>query len=247
MQKFKTCLHLFLVMLKIGLFTFGGGYAMISLLESELITKRGWMENGEFLNMVAIAESTPGPVAINAATYVGYKRAGVWGALTATVAVCIPSFLIIFLISLFFDAFLSLKYVAYAFDGIQVCVIFLILNAGIRMLMQLEKTVCNIAVLIAVIACMVTLSVLSVAFSSVWYILITAGLALALYLFSYFKSGHGKGQTKATKDGADAEAAPSGGAGEINGSTGGAPNGGADETDRADKTGGAPNGGEAGK
>ena len=75
MQKFKTCLHLFLVMLKIGLFTFGGGYAMISLLESELITKRGWMENGEFLNMVAIAESTPGPVAINAATYVGYKRA----------------------------------------------------------------------------------------------------------------------------------------------------------------------------
>ena len=188
MQRAKTCLKLFLVMLKIGLFTFGGGYAMISLLENELITKRGWVENDEFLNMVAIAESTPGPVAINAATYVGYKLAGFWGALAATVAVCIPSFVIIFLISLFFDAFLSLKYVAYAFDGIQVCVIFLILSAGVKMLIKLEKTVWNIAVTAVVIAVMIALSVLSIAFSSVWYILITAGLALFLYLFSYFRA-----------------------------------------------------------
>ncbi len=193
MQRAKTCLKLFLVMLKIGLFTFGGGYAMISLLENELITKRGWVENDEFLNMVAIAESTPGPVAINAATYVGYKLAGFWGALAATVAVCIPSFVIIFLISLFFDAFLSLKYVAYAFDGIQVCVIFLILNAGVKMLFKLERTVWNVLVLVAVIACMVTLSVLSITFSSVWYILITAGLALVLYLFTYFRA-KGKGK-----------------------------------------------------
>ena len=193
MQRAKTCLKLFLVMLKIGLFTFGGGYAMISLLENELITKRGWVENDEFLNMVAIAESTPGPVAINAATYVGYKLAGFWGALAATVAVCIPSFAIIFLISLFFDAFLSLKYVAYAFDGIQVCVIFLILNAGVKMLFKLERTVWNVLVLVAVIACMVTLSVLSITFSSVWYILITAGLALVLYLFTYFRA-KGKGK-----------------------------------------------------
>ncbi len=197
MQRAKTCLKLFLVMLKIGLFTFGGGYAMISLLENELITKRGWVENDEFLNMVAIAESTPGPVAINAATYVGYKLAGFWGALAATVAVCIPSFVIIFLISLFFDAFLSLKYVAYAFDGIQVCVIFLILNAGVKMLFKLERTVWNVLVLAAVIACMVTLSVLSITFSSVWYILITAGLALVLYLFTYFRAkGKGKEEKK---------------------------------------------------
>ena len=196
MQKFKTCLKLFLVMFKIGLFTFGGGYAMISLLESELVAKRKWLESDEFLNVVAIAESTPGPVAINAATYVGYKLAGVWGSLSATVAVALPSFSIIFLISLFFDAFLSLKYVAYAFDGIQVCVIFLILSAGVKMLLKLEKTVWNIvvtslviAVMIAlVIAVMIALSVLSIAFSSVWYILITAGLALLLYLFSYFRA-----------------------------------------------------------
>ena len=188
MQKFKTCLKLFLVMFKIGLFTFGGGYAMISLLESELVAKRKWLENDEFLNVVAIAESTPGPVAINAATYVGYKLAGVWGSLSATVAVALPSFSIIFLISLFFDAFLSLKYVAYAFDGIQVCVIFLILSAGVKMLIKLEKTVWNIAVTAVVIAVMIALSVLSIAFSSVWYILITAGLALLLYLFSYFRA-----------------------------------------------------------
>lgn len=188
MQKFKTCLKLFLVMFKIGLFTFGGGYAMISLLESELIAKRKWLENDEFLNVVAIAESTPGPVAINAATYVGYKLAGVWGSLSATVAVALPSFSIIFLISLFFDAFLSLKYVAYAFDGIQVCVIFLILSAGVKMLIKLEKTVWNIAVTAVVIAVMIALSVLSIAFSSVWYILITAGLALLLYLFSYLRA-----------------------------------------------------------
>ena len=188
MQKFKTCLKLFLVMFKIGLFTFGGGYAMISLLESELVAKRKWLENDEFLNVVAIAESTPGPVAINAATYVGYKLAGVWGSLSATVAVALPSFSIIFLISLFFDAFLSLKYVAYAFDGIQVCVIFLILSAGVKMLIKLEKTVWNIAVTAVVIAVMIALSVLSIAFSSVWYILITAGLALFLYLFSYLRA-----------------------------------------------------------
>ena len=188
MQKFKTCLKLFLVMFKIGLFTFGGGYAMISLLESELVAKRKWLESDEFLNVVAIAESTPGPVAINAATYVGYKLAGVWGSLSATVAVALPSFSIIFLISLFFDAFLSLKYVAYAFDGIQVCVIFLILSAGVKMLLKLEKTVWNIVVTAVVIAVMIALSVLSIAFSSAWYILITAGLALLLYLFSYLRA-----------------------------------------------------------
>ena len=188
MQKFKTCLKLFLVLFKIGLFTFGGGYAMISLLENEFVAKRKWLESDEFLNVVAIAESTPGPVAINAATYVGYKLAGFWGSLSATVAVALPSFAIIFLISLFFDAFLSLKYVAYAFDGIQVCVIFLILNAGVKMLLKLEKNVWNILITSAVIAAMITLSVLSIAFSSVWYILITAGLALLLYLISYFNA-----------------------------------------------------------
>ncbi len=91
----KKYLTLFLTMLKIGLFTFGGGYAMIALLENEFVSRKKWIEKDEFLDMVAIAESTPGPIAINSATYLGYKILGVTGSLTATIAVCIPSFFII--------------------------------------------------------------------------------------------------------------------------------------------------------
>ena len=119
---------LFLVFLKIGAFTFGGGYAMIALLENEFVEKRDWLEQKEFMDMVAIAESTPGPVAVNSATYIGYKMAGTAGAAVATLGVCLPSFGIIYLISLFFDQFLSLRLVGCAFRGIQVCVIYLILS-----------------------------------------------------------------------------------------------------------------------
>lgn len=186
MQKLKTCGLLFVTLLKIGLFTFGGGYAMITLLENEFVTKKKWLGNDEFLNIVAIAESTPGPIAINAATYVGYKMAGFWGALSATVAVCIPSFVIIYAISLFFQAFMQLKYVAYAFDGIQACVIFLILSAGVKMFVKLPKTAFNICVFAAAAGCMITLSVLAISFSSVYYVLITAALALLYYLITFF-------------------------------------------------------------
>ena len=123
-------LSLFLTFLKIGAFTFGGGYAMIALLEHELIEKKGWIGHDEFLDMAAIAESTPGPVAVNAATYVGFHVAGVSGAALATLAVCLPSFLIIFAISQFFDRFLALTTVGYAFRGIQVCVGSLIAAGG---------------------------------------------------------------------------------------------------------------------
>ena len=136
----KKHLNLFLTMLKIGLFTFGGGYAMIALLENEFVSKKKWIEKDEFLDMVAIAESTPGPIAINASTYIGYKMLGFLGSLIATIAVCIPSFVIIYTISLFFDTFLSLTLVSYAFRGIQVCVIWLILSAGLKMIKQMKKT-----------------------------------------------------------------------------------------------------------
>jgi chromate transporter len=127
-------------MLKIGLFTFGGGYAMIALLENEFVTKRGWLEQEEFLDVAAIAESTPGPIAINSATYIGYKRGGLTGSLAATLGITLPSFCIIYVISLFFDAFLSLSVVAYAFQGIRVAVIYLILSAGLRMLKKMKRT-----------------------------------------------------------------------------------------------------------
>ena len=174
-------------MLKIGLFTFGGGYAMIALLESELISKKQWIEKDEFLDMVAIAESTPGPIAINAATYIGYKLLGVMGACVATLAVCIPSFVIIYLISLFFDAFLSLTVVANAFRGIQVCVIWLILSAGVRMLKQMERKALNIVIISAVVVCMLVLSVLSVSFSAIFYILICGCVGIFAYLLSILR------------------------------------------------------------
>ena len=177
----RKYLNLFLTMLKIGLFTFGGGYAMIALLENEFVSKKEWIEKDEFLDMVAIAESTPGPIAINAATYIGYKMLGFLGSFTATVAVCIPSFVIIYAISLFFDAFLSITLVSYAFGGIQVCVIWLILSAGLKMLKQMKKTAFNILILSAVILCMVAFSVFSVSFSTIFYILISGCIGIFVY------------------------------------------------------------------
>ena len=187
MRKIKVYLSLFLTMLKIGLFTFGGGYAMLALLENEFVSKKQWIDKDEFLDMVAIAESTPGPIAINAATYIGYRMLGVLGSLTATVAVCVPSFVIVYAISVFFDTFLSFTLVAYAFKGIQVCVIYLILSAGLKMLKQMKKTAFNIVILSAVILCMVAFSVFSVNFSTIFYILISGGIGLFVYAISLFR------------------------------------------------------------
>ena len=182
MKKQAMILQLFFIMLKIGLFTFGGGYAMIALLENEFVEKKKWLDKDEFLNIAAIAESTPGPIAINSATYIGYKNAGVWGSVFATLGVCIPSFVIIYIISLFFDAFLTLTYVEYAFRGIQVCVVYLILSAGIKMLKGIEKNAFNIIVITATLLCMVLFSIFAVNFSTVFYILISGVAGVLVYL-----------------------------------------------------------------
>ena len=179
-------------MLKIGLFTFGGGYAMIALLENEFVSKKKWLDKDEFLDMAAIAESTPGPIAINAATYIGYKNSGVPGAIVATIGICVPSFAIIFAISLFFDAFLSFTYVQYAFRGIQICVVYLILSAGLKMLRQMKKNVFNIVVISVTIAVMIAFSLLSVRFSTIFYILISGAAGVAVYLLSKLKREGGK-------------------------------------------------------
>lgn len=187
MRKAKKYLSLFLTMLKIGLFTFGGGYAMIALLENEFVSKKKLLEKDEFLDVAAIAESTPGPIAINAATYIGYKNAGVIGSVIATLGVCIPSFVIIFAISLFFDTFLSLIYVAYAFKGIQICVVYLILSAGLKMLKQMKKTIFNIIIISVTLICMVMFSLFAVKFSTIFYILISGACGVVVYLLSKLK------------------------------------------------------------
>ena len=187
MKKTKEYLSLFLTMLKIGLFTFGGGYAMIALLENEFVAKKKWIEKDEFLDVAAIAESTPGPIAINAATYIGFKKAGIVGSIIATLGICIPSFVIIYAISLFFDAFLSLTLVAYAFKGIQICVVYLILSAGLKMLKQMKKTEFNIIIILITIICMVVLSLFAVKFSTIFYILISGAFGVVVYFLGKLK------------------------------------------------------------
>ena len=181
-KKRKDYLSLFLTMLKIGLFTFGGGYAMIALLENELVEKKKWLDKDEFLDVAAIAESTPGPIAINAATYIGYKKAGMIGSIIATLGICIPSFVIIYAISLFFDAFLSLTLVSYAFKGIQICVVYLILTAGLKMLTHMKKNAFNVIILSITFLCMVVFSLFAVKFSTIFYIMISGACGVAVYL-----------------------------------------------------------------
>ena len=182
MRKVKGYLSLFLTMLKIGLFTFGGGYAMIALLENEFVEKKKWLKKDEFLDVAAIAESTPGPIAINAATYIGYKNSGMIGSMIATLGICIPSFVIIYAISLFFDAFLSFTLVAYAFKGIQICVVYLILTAGMKMLKQMKKTPFNMIIISITLICMIVFSLFAVKFSTIFYILISGACGVAVYL-----------------------------------------------------------------
>lgn len=144
---------------------------MIALLENECVARKKWMTSAEFLDMVAIAESTPGPVAINGATYVGYRVAGFCGAAAATVGVCIPSFAIIYAISRVMDAFLQIQWVAFAFRGIQVCVIYLVASAGVKMLRPLPRTPMNLTILAAVFAVMVGCALAGVGCSTILCIL----------------------------------------------------------------------------
>ena len=171
----------FVTFLKIGLFTFGGGYAMIGQIKEEVVEKRKWIGDGELLEITAIAESTPGPIAINLATYVGYKKAGIRGSLLATLGVVLPSFAIIFLISLFLETFMMNKYVSYAFVGIKCAVAFLILKAGIQMLKRLKKTPLSVSLFAAVLTAMTVLGLCSVSAHSIMMILAGGGIGLFAY------------------------------------------------------------------
>jgi len=135
----EIVLRLFLVFLKIGAFTFGGGYAMIPLIQREVVEKRKWITHKDILDIIAIAESTPGPIAINSATFIGYKLFGFWGAFFATVGVVLPSFLIIIAISFVLGQFQELKPVQYAFNGIRAGVLALICKALFSMYKQCPK------------------------------------------------------------------------------------------------------------
>ncbi len=138
-EKLKICLTLFLTFLKIGAFTFGGGYAMIPIIEKEMVEKHKWIKSEDILDIFAIAESTPGPIAINSATFIGYKIAGVFGSFCATFGVVLPSFTIISIISLVLREFSDIKAVQYAFNGIRAGVLALIIKALVSMYKKAPK------------------------------------------------------------------------------------------------------------
>ena len=189
MKKDRPLLSLFLSFLKIGAFTFGGGYAMIALLRNEFVDNKKWIDREEFTDVVAIAESTPGPIAINAATYIGYRVGGFSGALLSTVAVCLPSFVILYLISLFFDRFLSLRAVSCAFQGIRAGIAYLILSAGLRMIREMKKDAVSVILLSLTVAAMIGFSLFAVDFSSIFYILIAGTVGVVLWLIRRAKNG----------------------------------------------------------
>lgn len=122
---------LFITFFKIGLFSFGGGYAMLSMIQQEVVSKNAWVSPGEFVNMVAISQATPGPIAINMATYVGFKVNSVLGSAFATLGVVMPSVIIMIIITRFFVKFKDNKYVEGAFKGLRPATVGLVAAAAI--------------------------------------------------------------------------------------------------------------------
>ena len=180
--------ELFFIFFKVGLFTFGGGYAMIPYIKEELVEKRKWMTNDEILELIAICESTPGPIAINMATYVGYTRKKFLGSLASTIGVIIPSFVIIFIISLFFKKFMEIKIIKYAFFGINCAIAFLIFKAGIDMFINSNKNIFNICVFIITLILMILFELLSIHFSSIYLIIIGGVISLFINLILKVKT-----------------------------------------------------------
>jgi chromate transporter len=181
----RTLLVLFLAFLKLGAFTFGGGYAMIPEIKATVVEKYHWLTDDEILEVIAIAESTPGPMAINMATFVGYKIKGFFGSLVATLSVSLPSFIIIFVISLFLQQFLALEYVTYAFVGINAAVAILIIFAGLDMIKKMKKTLLPVTLMILTLGLSILFDVLDIPFSAIYYILIGGFIGILLSLYRY--------------------------------------------------------------
>ena len=172
---------LFLTFARIGCFTFGGGYAMIALIKDDCVDKKQWITPDEMMDISVIAESTPGPMAINCATFIGYRQAGMSGAAMATLGIVLPSFLIIFLISCYLDHFLEIGWIASAFQGIRIAIGILILNVGCSMLKKMKKKLFPYAIMGASCAAMLAIDLFSLPVSAIAVMLTAA--AVSLYAF----------------------------------------------------------------
>ena len=177
-------LSLFLTFAKIGLFTFGGGYAMISLIENECVEKKRWITHDEMMNVTVIAESTPGPIAINCATFVGHRQKGPAGAVAATVGMVLPSFCIIFLVSRSLDGFLEIAWIAHAFMGIRIAVGILILDAAVKMIGKMQKKPMPVTIMACAFLAMLLIDFFALNVSSITLMLVAAAVSLAIYLIN---------------------------------------------------------------
>jgi len=185
-------LDLFLTFAKVGLFTFGGGYAMIALIENACVERKAWITHDEMMDVTVIAESTPGPIAINCATYVGYKQKGFAGALVATLGMVLPSFLVIFLISMFLDNFLDIRWVAHAFQGIRIAVGILILDAAIRMIRKMHKRLVPRIIMVCSAVAMFLIDIFALRFSSIALMLVAAAVSLCIFMIKGNPAREGK-------------------------------------------------------
>ena len=177
-------LDLFLTFAKIGAFTFGGGYAMISVIDSICVDKKKWITHDEMMDVTVIAESTPGPISVNCATFVGFKQAGLLGGILATLGVILPSFVVIYIISMFLDTFLEIAIIANAFKGIKIGVGVLIVDAGITMLQKMKKNALSVTILACSVVVMLLVDIFSLNFSSISLMLIAAVVGFVSYLAS---------------------------------------------------------------
>ena len=178
----RRMLDLFLAFMKIGLFTFGGGYAMISMIENTCVEQKKWISHDDMMNVTVIAESTPGPIAINCATFVGYQQAGFLGSLVATFGMVVPSFLVIFIISMFLDNFLEITLIAHAFKGIKLAVGILILDAAVTMIQKMHKKILPRVIMLASFVCMLLINIFSLNFSSISLMLVAAVFSLVFFV-----------------------------------------------------------------
>ena len=180
-MKKNILLNLLLTFMKIGLFTFGGGYAMISMIEDICVSRKQWITHEEMMEVTVIAESTPGPIAINCATFVGYQQAGIYGAIAATLGIVLPSFAVIYGISVFWDNFLEVTIIAHAFKGIKIAVGILIADVGITMIQKMPKALFPRTIMFCSFAAMLLVNIFSWKLSSISLMLITAIISLAVF------------------------------------------------------------------
>ena len=177
----KILTDLFKTFAKIGMFTFGGGYAMIAIIDHACVEEKKWITHEELMDMTVVAESTPGPIAINCATFTGFKIAGLPGAVAATIGMVVPSFVIIYLISMFLDNFLELTIVANAFRGIKIAVGLLILEAGINMAKKAKKTKQTKVIIPAACAVMLLSHILAWNISTISLMITAAVISLTVF------------------------------------------------------------------